>query len=147
MLIANNDRGFTLLELMVVIIIVGILASISVPMFGKAIETTKGNEAVAGLEQIRTGQRIYRVEENTYWGDSTGSGVDEIKDINDTLRTFIDYKANRNWNFDVALTNSMEYTATALRLGGNYSGKKITMDAAGDFDGPGTDWPLSIPGN
>ena len=138
----KKDRAITLLELIIVIIIVGILASVTVPMFGKAIEATKANEAVAGLEQIRTGQRIYRVEENSYWGPSIGSEAAEIKNINDKLRTFVDFKDARNWDYDVALNSSMSFTATATRLGGNYPGKTITLDEQGDFNGT---WPLHIP--
>jgi len=143
-LLLNTSRALTLLELMLVVVIAGILAAVTLPMFPKAIENSNASEAVAGLEQIRTGQRLYRVEENTYWGPSTGSGVAEIQQINDRLRVFLETGSNRRWNYDVDLLDSMTFRAKAIRRSGSYQGGFIRINQAGTFDGT---WPLSIPGN
>ncbi len=48
----RNNRGFTLIELMIVVAIIGILASIAIPNFIKFVAKTKRSEAKYNLEAI-----------------------------------------------------------------------------------------------
>ena len=143
-----RGKAFTLIELMVVVIIIGILAALAMPMFSRAIESTKAKEAVAALQQIRTGERIYRVEENTYFYSSGGGGLTETKQINETIRTFLDVRDDdkRNWDYSVGVgaTAASTFTATATRKSGGaeYKDKTITIDEDGGLAG---DWPLPLP--
>ena len=61
-----NRKGFTLIELIIVIVIIGILASIAAPIMG----TVKGkaicSEAALGLAAIRSALRQYYVEYSDY---------------------------------------------------------------------------------
>jgi len=49
----NNKNGFTLLELIVVIIIVGVMASLAVPRFFTKVEYSRSSEAFHSLSVIR----------------------------------------------------------------------------------------------
>lgn len=75
-----KKKGFTLLELMIVIIIVGILASLALPRFITATKKAKESEARGLLGAIRSSQLRYYVEHNNaYHVDadlSDGSGLD-----------------------------------------------------------------------
>lgn len=62
----RNQRGFTLVELMIVVIIVGILAAVAIPMYQGATERAKASEAVAALGTIRGAMRVYYAEHGTY---------------------------------------------------------------------------------
>ena len=139
--------GISLIELMIVLIIVGVLAALAMPMFPRAIESTKAKEAVAALQQIRTGERIYRVEENTYFYSSGAGDLAETREINEAIRTYLDVRGKRNWDYKVeeGTTPKSTFTATATRLGGGgtYENKTITIDEAGPPYGG--DWPLSLP--
>lgn len=66
MLRNKNQRGFTLVELMIVVIIVGILAAVAIPMYQGATERAKASEAVAALGTIRGAMRVYYAEHGTY---------------------------------------------------------------------------------
>lgn len=59
-------KGFTLLELVVVIIIIGILATVAFVQYTKAVEKSRTAEAKAILGQIRTAQKAYQQEYNAY---------------------------------------------------------------------------------
>ena len=64
-----NSRGFTLIELMIVVVIISILATMAIPRFMAANTRAKQSEARMVLKQIYTMQSAYRQECNVYWGD------------------------------------------------------------------------------
>ncbi len=64
----RSERGFTLIELMVVILIVGILAAVAVPILRGRIEQAKWSEGAATAGAIRTAVRAYYAENPTVAG-------------------------------------------------------------------------------
>ncbi len=58
----NSRKGFTLVELMVVILIVGILAAVAIPLMQGRIDKAKWSEANATAGTIRTAVRAYAAE-------------------------------------------------------------------------------------
>ena len=62
----TSRGGFTLVELMIVVIVVGVLAAVAIPMYQLAAERSKATEAKAGLGAVRSAMRIYFAEHRTY---------------------------------------------------------------------------------
>lgn len=69
---ANRVRkGFTLVELAVVIVIIGVLAAFGVPKFLNSVERSKASEAFAYLSAIRDAEERYLAQQGVYCADPT----------------------------------------------------------------------------
>lgn len=68
------NRGFTLVELMIVVAIVAILASIALPSFLEQINKTRRADGTSKLLEIMQAQERYRTTEFTYTTDLTDLG-------------------------------------------------------------------------
>ncbi len=68
----KDQKGFTLIELMIVIAIIGILAAIAIPQFSAYRKRSYNSSAQSDLRNAATAQEAYYVDESTYCG-TTGT--------------------------------------------------------------------------
>lgn len=67
MRIANgNAKGFTLIELMITVAVVGILASIALPSYSKYVRRSARTEAISALNTLATDQERYKINNGRY---------------------------------------------------------------------------------
>lgn len=57
-------RGFTLVEILIVVVILGILAAIVIPQFTSASESAKSSSLVSQLQTIRSQIELYQIQHN-----------------------------------------------------------------------------------
>ena len=74
----HNRRGFTLIELMIVVVIIGILAALAIPKFMKVTGKAKVAEAKTILKEIFTLEKAYFNEHDTYVAFVNGAESDPI---------------------------------------------------------------------
>jgi type IV pilus assembly protein PilA len=74
----NNRRGFTLIELMIVVVIIGILAALAIPKFMKVTGKAKVAEAKTILKELFTLEKAYFNEHDTYVAIASGAESDAI---------------------------------------------------------------------
>ena len=76
---AKKYIGFTLVEIMIVVLIIGILLAVAIPSFVQARETSRAKACVANLKQIDSAKQQYLMDKNvstfTSATDLTAAGL------------------------------------------------------------------------
>ncbi|MFC1623873.1 type IV pilin protein [Candidatus Omnitrophota bacterium] len=130
-------RGFTLTEVLIVVVIIGVLATLALPMLVKTIEKAKVGEATSNLNLIRTGQKIYFLEHGFFSGGATGLDALNIENPNSQASRYFEYAITS----EAAATGN--FSATAVRGGGDvadapdpYQGDEYIIHKEGVITGP-----------
>jgi len=74
-------QGFTLVEILIVVIILGILAAIVIPQFTEASSEARVSNLMTNLQTIRSQLLLYKTQHlENYPADGDGEGDDEFED-------------------------------------------------------------------
>lgn len=130
----KTRKSFTLLELIIVIVIIGILASLGLPQFFKTRERALGDEAIANLKLIAAAEKIYQMETGSYYISS------DLNNINSNLKLSL---TDANWAYSIT-GGLAAFTAIAARNGDGGYFDCVYSFTNTDTDGepnPGTSCP------
>lgn len=100
------------MELIVVIVILGVLATLALTQYGSYRERALDREAQANLKLIVAAEKIYRMEVGGYYGTS------DISEINDNFKLLLPTGGDRRWDYQtVAGADSVCAQATRTDSG------------------------------
>jgi type IV pilus assembly protein PilE len=128
----KRDKGITLIELLIVIVIVGILAAIAVPVYTNYMQRARRADAKTALEQLRASQEMLRAERGSYstnlvqlvtsWGVPATAG---------------------DYNLGFTVSNANSFTAEAVPNSARQlsDGSLFINQNGRKWDGDGAVWP------
>ncbi|HEX9750791.1 MAG TPA: prepilin-type N-terminal cleavage/methylation domain-containing protein [candidate division Zixibacteria bacterium] len=105
----RSNKGFTLIELMIVVVIIGILAALAIPRFMASTTKSKQSEAKQLLKQIYVMQHAYRQEYDTYWGNGVSA---DAANPNNFARIGVQIMVSARYNYAL-VADLVSFTCTA----------------------------------
>ena len=125
----KGRKGFTLIELMVVILIVGILAAVAIPLMRGRIDSAKWSEGKAICGSIATALRAHVAEKGTAY-----TAVPTLAQLgfsaNDLVGT---YFTTANFTWAITASDPIAFTVTATKGATITTPSQVVLNAAGTW--------------
>lgn len=131
----KKQRGFTLIEIMIVVIVIGILASLGMARYEKTVERSRISEALSILGSIRSAQYRYASEHNRF--TNSLSDLDMNVTQSGKYFNFSPYSANPFGNGDEPIAGATRNSLQGGRYG-DCSLYTIAILESGNFSVSGT---------
>lgn len=126
-----KEGGFTLIEVLIVVVIVAILAAISVPIYLEYVEGARASDAQASIGAIYNATKMYYQDR--------GEDTPDVETLEDLGYLGIDQSTKKQWTFTIIGSDpitQIEAVSTAEMKGG--AGKIVTYNVEyGSFEGYG----------
>jgi prepilin-type N-terminal cleavage/methylation domain-containing protein len=120
---AHPRRGMSLVELAIVTVIIGILASMGIPSFHRALEQSRADLAAANLWSVWSAQRLYWLDNRTYAPDLATLESAGLLDHSVSAQNF--------YSVGVAAADDSTFTATATRASNARWNGTLSIDQNG----------------
>lgn len=127
----QSNRGFSLIELMIVVAIIGILATIAVPSYKQYVIKAQRKEAMAALQGLAQSMERYYAQGNTYKRSAAG-------DANSGAPQYFSTKSpvdggSATYNLTIENADDTTYTLRATPIAGTTQANdgKLELDSTG----------------
>ena len=115
--------GFTLIEMLITLAILGIVTAIAIPAYNGYITTAKMTEAQNNLAALRLAQEEFFLENNRYFTGATTAAI-----ATDSDNLWAATQGSDGYSFDYVVTLSSGWTAKATgKIGTSVVGKTVTI--------------------
>jgi prepilin-type N-terminal cleavage/methylation domain-containing protein len=121
-------RGWSLVEVIVVLTMMAILISIGIPVYDRALEQSKADIAAANLRAIWTAERLYWLDNHAYAANLSDLTALGLLDPTVTASTGV-------YLYRVPSASPSSFTASATRTGSLQWNGALTIDESGVISG------------
>lgn len=128
----GNNKGFSLIELIAVLLIIAILAAVGIPIYVKQVESARAADAISAIGAIKTASQTYR--------QKYGKAPADVETLEKKGQLEIDRATKSQWRFEITKTRDkiQTITATSTELMDGGSGHSVKYNAeTGKFSGYG----------
>ena len=136
------NEGFTLIEILIVVVIIGILAAVAIPTYFQYVERGYASDAKVQIKNILENSKLYYSENDEF--------PEDVKIMNEEGYANVPESTLRKWDFTIDLTYDSStgltgtITAESLEEMKGGVGKLLVYDISnGKFVGYGTNEELS----
>ena len=121
-------KGFTLIVLLVVVLIIGILAAVALPQYTKAVEKSRATEAITLLGNLATAEQIYKMGQGVFTNDLTQLDL-QLPGVGTTTTATT---TTKNFQLTVTVPAAATNTLLATAQRGTVSGGTFTPSTSTD---------------
>ncbi len=123
----DHEKGFTLVELLIVVVILAVLAGLAIPVYQAQVERSRAAEAIQSLNGMRASMLRYFSQNGTYLNATVGAGAVTDIDYNPNVavggQTVI-------FSYGITAQAAGTFTLTATRLPTSIAGT-VTINQLG----------------
>lgn len=128
--------GFTLIELMVVVVLIGILSAIAIPSYQQYVVNARQSDAQQAMMDLASRLEQYRLDARQY-PDDLGGGTNQL---DYTWPASVDDNYTMSYNLDTSVTPEVYTIKAAPQTGTVVDGTAtLTLDSAGNKK-PADEW-------
>ena len=127
----RNRKGFTLVEILIVVVMLAILFAIAVPIYTRYVAQARAAEAQEAINAIKSAANVFKARYGR-----TPNNIDQLEQLE-----FEDVTLER-WNFNIVSTGQgiSQITATSTSRMPGGAGKQVTLNVqTGEWRGYGFD--------
>ena len=110
-MVMNKSRGFTLIELMIVVAVIGILAAVALPSYTRYVLKSHRSSAITAVLDLASREARYYTTNNTYSSDLTLLGYSATPSVPVTD------SSNHYYDLSVTAASSTGFTVSAAPAG------------------------------
>ena len=135
----SDQKGFTLIELVVIIVVLGILASVAIPKYRSIVAESREASCKGALGGLRSGVSVYYANAAATTGTATWPAIDSVRTLGVVMEQDIPDNPYQSDAPDSIVTGVTKGTIVGTRGGWAY--KASTGEIWANTDGSGeNDW-------